>query len=85
MLNQNGLQSPETRSHAVSFPDPSLPLSSAFALLSLGLTSTNFTIPKLQKASQSSFKDTNQKKDMLISDLLVMARLERVAFGLYIN
>ena len=46
------------------------------------LTSTNFTTPKLQKASQSSFKNSNQKKDMPISDLLVVARLERVAFGL---
>ena len=39
------------------------------------LTSTNFTTPKLQKASQSSFKNSNQKKDMPISDLLVVARL----------
>ena len=40
---------------------------------------TIFTIPILQRAVAQK---TNQKKETSISDLLVMARPERVAFGL---
>ena len=43
---------------------------------------TIFAIPILQRGFYLKKKNANQKKEESISDLLVMARPERVAFGL---